>query len=424
MKRLRIILITFFIALLLLLSPFLFLRPHALPSSVRERDNVLPPSFRDIINGSFAGSVFNSSLFSPFYYNSTGSFVHGRYVSFEFIMDAVGPYSLELYNFSINDSANNSVQLYHYFFVESLQPQYFSFNLAGSIFYAYSDDMLLMVHDMPGALIQVYSGINGTEVSALFSDGVAPSTQLSVSPGPVTLGLPPRYAVSLMYNSSSLEGYMVSEGSNFTVTKTTSGNYSISKILDTNSIITSFTIPQGTSNYASVLSTISEGIKYNTISYLAEIGWDMKEKSAFMDASLFSRYMTLTSLDVNEGVLAMHFNTYTSAPTLVAFIVNTEMFPYGPNITVWVNGAKIHRVAPLPSILENPFGNTSSYNITQQGNYYIIAVYSSSSLYSLQAVQSKPLPAPVIDYITPLIIASAIIAVAVAVLYVNKRRQS
>jgi hypothetical protein len=410
-----------FVALLLIPLITYFNNPIAATNGETVMSVPSSSFFSQMINDSSSNVNSGTSFFAPFELNLSNFSVTGRFVSFHYYMNVMGPYAIVLSNFTVWSNSTNYTLMYETLVVQNSIPQSFRAGIMGSVFYAYSSSIIVLVHDSPTGLLQVYSSINGTTVSSVLPVGLYPSRSLEIQ---TVKGLQSssRETITLVFNNSQMEGYMVSSGSNFTETALQGGSYSVTKEIAPDTFFNTFTVPRGADPSSSALSIASDGLKYNTLTYLAEIYWNAEARYSMYDASFYSNTFTVSNLSIRRGNIFMLAHSSALRPEVLLLIFNRAIFST-LDLLMKINGKNIGSYEPLPLLLENPYWNITAGNVTEVGNYVVVGVYSPVPVYSLLISQKKYTFNPS-AIVIPAVIAAAVTVAAAGTLYARKRRES
>lgn len=371
---------------------------------------------RIIDNSSNPNMSVQTPFFAPFYYNDTDFFVYGSFVNFHYYATVTPPYSIILSNVEVDENGTN-VTIYSLFQIQSNEPQSFVAHIMGSVFYAYSGDIMLVVHDNPAGLIQVYSTVNGTSVTSVFPHSFVPSTNMILKNTGLLSGQ--AGSTSIIFNSTSIDGYMVSAGSNFTE-GSIGDSYYVTKAMMPGTFLNSFVVPNGTTVSSTVMSMIAEGMKYNTLTYLSEIYWSSSQHTTMFDASYYSDSFSVTGFAVRKGSVMLSAASNSSSAQLVVLVLDRKIFS-SDQLMLKVNGRTVAS-EPFLDLMTDSSGNHTEGNITTEGNYYVVGAYSPTPIYSLQVVQ-KISRVNVASLVLPLALAAAITVAAAATLYILKRKE-
>ncbi len=371
--------------------------------------------FAGILDTTASIAPTNTTFFAPFVYNETSFNVSGKFMSFMFYS---GLGSIGLTSVRVNQSpiANVSRMLYSYYTIPSAGA-FLDAGVAGSIFYAYTNTTLLIAHNNPEGLIQVFTYRSNVTVQAVLSVGLQPNSKFTMTQTEPTLT---NGTVAMMFNDTDLAGYFVSGGSNFSSQLVPGSNYySIIKQVPEDSYLDSFSIPNGESPYATVLSAVAQAMSHNTISYYAAV--TLADGQASVDAAYFNNALRVERMSVASGDINMQFSKLQSGvPDMVVLLLSGDVFNgTASRLVVDVNGQRVMNVSSLPSIL-NPFGNTTRQNTTTAGSYTIVTVYSPTTISSLHIYTVAPQPANSLTVLAPFAGALAVIVAASVLLFRRK----
>lgn len=372
------------------------------------------PYFSGILTTTVSIAPINTTFFAPFVYNETNFTVSGKFMSFRFYS---GSGSIGLYGVSVNQSplANVSRTLYSEYMIPSAGT-FLAAGVEGSIFYAYTNTTLLIAHNNPEGLIQVFTYRSNVTVQAVLSVGLQPNSKFTITQTESTML---NGTVAMMFNDTELAGYFVSDGSDFSSQLVSGGYYYVLKTVPENSYLNSFSIPNGESPYATVLSTIAQAMNHNTISYYAAV--TLTAGQASVDAAYFNNALRMEQMSVSSGDVNMQFSKLQAGvPNMVVLMLSDAIFNgTASNLVVDVNGQRVTNLSSLPSIL-NPFGNSTRQNTTTAGSYTIVTVYSPTTISSLHIYTVAPQPANSLTVIAPFAGALAVIVVASVLLFRRK----
>ncbi len=382
---------------------------------------VLPNAyFQSILSTISSSTPANTTFFAPFDYNASNFTVFGKFLSFRFYSSAESG-SVGLYNVNVNQSplANVSRTLYNEFLIPyagSLLGE----GAVGSIFYAYSNSTLLIAHNDPQALIQVYTYQSNVTVQAVLSNGLQPNSKFTIQSQTDQSAIL-NGTVAMMFNDTELAGFFVSDGSDFSEQQVASGSFYVTKTIPAGSYLNTFSVPNGNSPYASALSTIAQAMGRNTISYFAAVTLSGGQASA--DAAYFNNALRVEQLSVAKGDVRLQTSSMQHGlPNIIVLMISDSVFNSSKSgLVVEVNGKAVVNVSSLPSIV-NPFGNSTKMNTTETGAYTIVTVYSPSEINSLQIYVRAPQPANVLlTVVAPFTGALVLVTVASILLFRRKR---
>ncbi len=372
------------------------------------------PYFQRILTTTASFAPINTTFFAPFVYNETNFTVSGKFMSFRFY---TGSGSIGFYNVSLNQSpiANVSRMLYSEYMIPTAGT-FLAAGVEGSIFYAYTNTTLLIAHNDPEGLIQVFTYTSNVTVQAVLSVGLQLNSKFTITQTESTLT---NGTVAMMFNDTELAGYFVSDGSDFSSQLASGGFYYVIKTVPEDSYLNSFSIPNGESPYAAVLSTIAQAMNHNTISYYAAV--TLTAGQAAVDAAYFNNALRVEQLTVSSGDVNMQFSKLQSGvPNMVVLLLSGDVFNgTAARLVVDVNGQRVTNVSSLPSIL-NPYGNTTRQNTTTAGSYTIVTVYSPTTISSLHIYTVAPQPANSLTVLAPFAGALAVIVAASVLLFRRK----
>lgn len=385
---------------------------------------LIPPNqyFGDILAGMALNASQNTTFFAPFVYNVTSFSVTGKFVTFKFFRGS-GSTWMELFDVHVNQTpfANVSRTVYTQFEILS-SGQQFNYGVAGSIFYAYSESALVIVHNDPQALIQVYTYEQNASVVAYLSQGLRPSSRYINQPslnGTVTSN----GTVAMMFNDTELSGYMVSEGNDFSDQVMTGGSYFVTKSIPGGSYLNAFDVPNGDSPLASAMVTIAQGLRSNTIAYYAAVSLHNGQPS--IDAAYYNNQLRVSQISVSQGELGLQLTPLqTGVPNTIVLVVSNSIFNGSSSrLLVNVNGVPVVNVKSLLSVV-NPYGNSTMQNITTVGSHTIITVYSPTPINSLSIGVQKTAPENLLLTVVAPIASALIIISAASVLLFRRKRNS
>lgn len=383
---------------------------------------LIPPNqyFADILAGTAVNSSQNTTFFAPFVYNVTSFMVTGKFVTFGFYRGS-GSTWMDLFDVHVNQTpfANVSRTVYSQFQILS-SGQQFNYGVTGSVFYAYSETALLIVHNDPQALIQVYTYGQNASVVAFLSQGLRPSSRFIIQPSANwTSGS--NGTVAMMFNDTELSGYIVSEGTGFDDQQATGSSYYVTKSIPSGSYLNSFEVPNGDSPLASAMSAIAQGMGHNTISYYAAVSLENGQPA--IDAAYYNNQLRVLQTSVSKGEFGMQLSPLQpgASNTIVLVVSNSVFNGSSSNLAVLVNGVRVVNSSSLLSIM-TPFGNSTVENITTVGSHTIVTVYSPTPITSLSiTVQKQPPVNMFLTVVTPIVSALIIITAASVLLFRRKR---
>ncbi len=399
----------------------------ATPSGQRAQSStelMVPPNsyFSGILATSVSQSMANSTFFAPFSYNPLTFNITGKFLSFIYSGASQNQDNIAIYDVHVNETpfSNVSRVVYSQYQVLSTGGLVLGHGVIGSIFYAYTNNTMLIAHDNPQALIQVFSYGASATVQAILSQGLQPNSKYTISPSSGTTATT-NGTVAVMFNDTQLAGYFVSEGSDFTEAHSTGGIYSVTKRVLSGSYINSFSVPSGDSDYASTLSIIAQGMRHNTISYYAAV--TMQGGQAAYDGAYFNNALRVQQMTVSRGDIQLQMTAMQPGmPNTVVLLVSSSIFNGSiSSLSVEVNGRQVVNSSSLPSIVA-PYGNSTLENTTSLGSYTIITVYSPGNMASLHIyVPASGQTGSLAAFVLPFVSAALLIGVASVLLFRRKR---
>lgn len=377
--------------------------------------------FQDILLGTSTNTTQNTTFFAPFSYNASSFTVNGKFVNFRFYPGASGNPYVGLYDVYVNQSpiANVSRMVYSQFQILNAGGEQFYYNIVGSIFYAYSDSTLLIVHNDPQALVQVFTYDANVTVTALLSLGLQPNSKYSIFPSSPSSS-PSNGTVAIMFNDTELSGYFVSAGSEFTEQQVVSGNYYVTKTIPAGSFLNTFNVPSGDSSLASALSIIAEGMRHNVISYYAAL--NLQNGQASMEGAYFNNAFRVDQFSISRGDVELSMTPMQSGlPNTLVLVVSSSVFnDSSSNLVVRVNGVTVENSSSLPNMV-NPYGNSTEKNVTFLGTHTIVTVYSPSAISSLSiSVKTSQPENLLLTVVAPFTAALLVVTVASIMLFRRK----
>lgn len=385
---------------------------------------LIPPNqyFGNILAGTALNTTQNTTFFAPFAINVTSFSVTGKFVTFKFYKGS-GSTWMGLFDLHVNETpfTNVSRTVYSQFQIIS-SGQQFNYGVAGSVFYAYSESALLIIHNDPQALIQIYTYEQNASVVAYLSQGLRPSSRFINQP---SLNGTATYngTVAMMFNDTELSGYMVSEGNSFSDQELSAGSYYVTKSIPEGSYLNAFDVPNGNSPLASAMVTIAQGLRSNTISYYAAVSLDKGQPS--IDAAYYNNQVRVSQVSVTSGELGLQLTPLQSGvPNTVVLVVSNSVFNGSSSkLLVNVNGAPVVNVKSMLSVV-SPYGNSTMQNITTVGSHTIVTVYSPTPITSLTIGVQKSAPANLVLTVVAPIASALIIISAASVLLFRRKRNS
>lgn len=383
----------------------------------------LPPMpnsyFEGILYSTVSNETANSTFFAPFVYSQANFTVSGKFMKFLFNGAMQNSGILGIYDVSINQIPLGTVNetVYKQFQVMSAGNFTLGKGVIGPLFYAFTNNTLLIAHDDPQALIQVYTYQSGVTVEAALPADLRPNSQFTIESSVTQKG-----TVAMMFNDTDLAGYIVSQGSTFNSTLITGGGFFVTKTIPAGSYLNTFSVPAGSSYSASALSTIAQGMKHNTISYYAAL--TLQNGRAAVDAAYINNVLRVSYLSVASGSISMGITAVEAGvPNTVVLLVSSSVLNGSDSkLVIQVNGAPVTNVSSLPSLI-SPYGDMARQNTTMLGSYTIVTVYSPVPISSLKVyVPASRSPNVLLTSVIPLTGAFAVVAVATVLLFRRKNR--
>ena len=402
----------------------------AMTSSGENSQSVL--SATSIINSSYAGSPVSGPLFSPF--NYTGSspfFVSGNFVSFVFGPDSSSisgknVSGIQILDFKVDQEpvSNFSSLLFSQMTFQSASLNTLKSGVRGSVFYAYSDSMLLLIHDDPQAVIQLYS----------FGQTVYSSVTLNQDIQPASKFISPDVQSSFMgmtYDNGSLgfTGYLMSSDSNLTINQSnlfdSVGPYQIQTSLPPSSYLTSFQVAAGVTNLNSAMNLLAEGVSKGTVSYFASAALVSGSYGYEMDYNLNGQSVLPVKLVHNDIRLSSPGGLTGSNGTTAVFLFSANLLnATSRHLSLTLNGFALKDKASLAMVLFKSSLSGSTFNITDIGHYTMVAVYTPGTITSLNITANSGAQSGIIGLfsatVIPLSAAIAIVAIATFEMYRRK----
>ena len=392
--------------------------------------------FQSAINQSYYGSVKSStSLFSPFVVNN--SFVYGKYVNFvlasysESLLNGVSVYGPEIVNFELNQTSISAFPAPLFSYMSFLSPtggtQIFTSGVRGSIFYIYSPSLLLIIHDDPQGIIQLYSN----NVNVYVSITLSTSLTLSGKQFPVVSAAQKGFN-AISYSNANMTGYIMSGGSQLNLSNTSTGQISVSNQVQTtvhaHSFLSAVQVPNSVSAFNSALSYLAQGMSKGVVSYFGSAtlsGGKFSYESSYATPSVS---VTSVSIAKNNIYLSVG-NNGAAGPATMVFLFGGGLYNLtGNEASVYVNGQLSAHQAELTSLLLDNPGNSTSYNITHVGGYTLVAVSSPNPVSSVRLASGSPsggIFSPVsaaATAILPLAAALVVMSIASVALYRRKSK--
>ena len=381
--------------------------------------------FQSIINESFYGTNSSTTLFSPFTFSQNNLSVHGKYVDFVLGYGGYGP---EIFNFHLNQSpiSGFSAQLFSSMSFLSASLSSLTPGVRGPIFYVYSNSLLLIIHDDPQGIIQLYSNNETVYTTMSLSDNMTFSGKLQSGM------LIQKGFSAVTYSNANMTGYIMTGGSNLSLNSTSfnriSGYDEIQTALPAYSFLSSFQVPNTVSALSSALSYLAQGMASGVVSYVASAtlsGSSFSYESSFSVPSIAVTSVSAARNNIHVAVGSSGVNS----PATMVFLFDGAIY----NLTasqayVYVNGARISHQAGLTSILMNGPGNLTSYNVTHIGSYTLVAISSPSQISDIRlSTASSPgflsSVSGAASGLIPLVAALSVISIASVALYRRKSRE-
>jgi hypothetical protein len=406
---------------------------HSAPPMISSGDNSSPvPSATSIINSSYAGSPVSGPLFSPFNYNeSSPFFVSGNFVSFVFGYD----------NGSVSGQAVSGIQILDFKIdqepVSSFSSLLFSqmtFQYAsrgalksgvhGSVFYAYSNSMLLLIHDDPQAVIQLYSFGQTVYTSVTLNQDIQPSSKL------ITPTIQGGFS-GMTYDNGSMgfTGYLVSSDSNLTINQSNffgiAGPYQIQTSLPPSSYLTSFQLAAGVPDLNYAMNLLAQGVSKGTVTYFASAAEVSGSYGYEMDYNLNGQSVLPVKLMHNDIRLSSPEGLTGSNGTTAVFLFSGNLLnATSAHLSLALNGVVLKDSASLAMVLFKSSLSGPTFNVTDIGRYTMVAVYTPGKISSFNITSNSNSPSGIVglfsDTAIPLSAAVAIVAIAAFELYRRK----
>jgi len=383
--------------------------------------------FMGLIYSSSAVTSSNTTLFAPFTYNPENFSVTGKFVSFSYFSDASVGEGVLIRHFEILTGKNENAQsaMFTSIIVSDGENDSFVAGIRGSLFYAYSDNTLLLIHDSPFSMIQVYTYASGASIYAVLPEGYTPFSSSTTRTGIPVPGAPPggmSSTISMMFNSSIVSGYLTSNDAILNVSPLITGGYAMRSLLQEHSYLNIFSMPVGNSTLSSVMSLVGQGFADNTVSYYAAMS--VQNGSPEMDAYIYNNAISVTGEFVTRDNISLTMSSSSAVSSLVILLVNSSIINTGSsNVTVRINNQLVANFTSLASMVVSPHGENTEANVSSIGKYTVIAAYSPVGMHSLTV--SVPLRTSAVkssDYILPAFAAVAVVLVAAGILIRRKRQ--
>ncbi len=385
-------------------------------------------SFQSIINESFYGSNSSTTLFSPFAVSNNA--VQGRYVNFVIFPD--GPSGIELLNFNLNQSpvSRLSEPLFSYMSIisNSTSPVLPRYGEVGPIFYiTISNSVLVMIHNDPQGIIQVYTKNVSVSVSITLAGGLKPLNSLTTPTSQKTFS-----AVDYTNANASMTGYIMTSGSNLSHNSTAispiyNNNYEVLATVPAYSFFTTVQVPNTGGEFGTVLHYLAQGMEDGSVSYFASAA--QSGNNFAYEASYAIPSMAVTSVSMKRNNIDMTVSSSGSnGPAVMVFLFGGDLYDLTGNAAhMFVNGVRDVQQEGLTSILLNGPGNSTSYNVTHADGYTLVAISSPNQISSIRLASPGPsgflssLPAAASATI-PFAAALSVISIASVALYRRKSK--
>ena len=400
-----------------------------IPASSQTLSVTASSRFQSIINESFYGTNSSTTLFSPFTFSQNNLSVHGKYVDFVLgYGGGYGGYGPEIFSFHLNQSpiSGFSAQLFSSMSFLSASLSSLTPGVRGPIFYVYSNSLLLIIHDDPQGVIQLYSNNETVYTTMSLSDNMTFSGKLQHGM------LIPKGFSAVTYSNANMTGYIMTGGSNLSLNSTSfnriSGYDEIQTALPAYSFLSSFQVPNTVSALSSALSYLAQGMASGVVSYVASAtlsGSSFSYESSFSVPSIAVTSVSAARNNIHVAVGSSGVNS----PATMVFLFDGAIY----NLTasqayVYVNGVRISHQAGLTSILMNGPGNSTSYNVTHIGSYTLVAISSPSHISDIRlSTASSPgflsSASGAASGLIPLVAALSVISIASVALYRRKSRE-
>ncbi|MBX8631080.1 MAG: hypothetical protein M1417_01970 [Candidatus Thermoplasmatota archaeon] len=375
-----------------------------------------------VIDDSYFGPSIQTDLFSSFNFTNSSPVVNGRFVSFVIVPVSENTsgggygYGFQVINFKLDQRpfSNFSSTVFSQMTFLTGSPQALSSGVSGSVFYIYSNDMLLVIHNNPEAFFQFYSFGQPVYVSITLAGGIQPSSTFPAMDNTMNA------FKGLTYSNEDFTGYLLSSSSSLNISSS-----GVSTLLRPSSSISSLQVASGLNSLDSAMVLLAQGLAKNTVSYFASASSVSGEYALEADYQTYGQSFVMSHL--GHDLLSLTSNGFkrTNGTTEVFLLSNSILGASSRNAAIYLNGMQLRRQLPLSSIVMSSGPRHSSYNITDVGGYYIVAVYSALPVSSLNI--SVLSGGPSLDYYlvtiaVPLIVSSAVILAAAMVLYRRKSR--
>ncbi len=383
-------------------------------------------SFQSIINESFYGSNSPTTLFSPF--TVSDNTVQGKYVNFVILPN--GPSGIELSQFNLNQSPMSRFPepLFSYMSIisNSTSPVPPRYREVGPIFYVIiSNSVLVLIHDDPQGIIQVYTKSVSVSVSITLAGGLKPLNSLTPPTSQKTFS-----AVDYTNANASMTGYIMTSGSNLSHNSTTVSPVYNNEVLATvpaYSFFTTVQVPNTGDAFGNAMHYLAQGMEDGSVSYFASAA--QSGNSFAYEASYAIPSMAVTSVSMKRNNIDMTVSSSGSnGPAVMVFLFGGDLYDLTGNAAhMFVNGVRDVQQEGLTSILLNGPGNSTSYNVTHANGYTLVAISSPNQISSIRLASPSSsgflssLPAAASATI-PFAAALSVIAIASVALYRRKSK--